>query len=339
MESIPHSRPWIGPSEIDAVSSQLRSLQLGHGALNQTFAAELGRYVGVDSCVTANSGTQALIKAIGALHLNRGAKVLMPTYVCRQVKDAVLAAGCAPVIADVNDMGVLDPATVEMAASEGIRAVIAVHVLGHPCDIEGIGTIGLPVIEDACQALGLRIGDRMAGSIGTVGIFSMHATKCISSGEGGAVVTSDMDVANNLVATAQALNSPPWAGNLSDIGASLALSQLRRYQSFITRRKEIDIFYREAAMTLGLEVGGPAERDFLFRFTVRLQSGLEQTLERLWNAGICARRGVDTLLRGDRPTPQADALLATTLSLPFHPSLSDSEVERVADAMRLVQHA
>ena len=91
-------------------------------------------------------------------------------------------------------------------------------------------------------------------------------------------------------------------------------------------------------MGLGLEVGGPIERDFLFRFTVRVQSGLERSLKRLWSAGIGARRGVDAVLKGSQPTPQADALLASTLSLPFHPSLTDSEVERVADAMKLVTH-
>lgn len=338
MANVPHSRPWIRQTDIDAVSSQLQELQVSHGSLSETFASELAQYVGVRSCVTANSGTQGLVKAVSALHLSYGAKVLIPAYVCQQVEDAVLAAGCEPVVSDVSEMGVLDPTLVERALSAGIKAVVAVHVFGHPCDIDGIRQIGLPVIEDACQALGLRIGERMAGSLGTVAVFSTHATKCITSGEGGAVATSDSELSSVLHRMTKYAKKPALVGNLSDLGASLALSQLRHYETFVARRQNIDRFYRETAASLGLEVGGPSEREFVFRFTVRLSTDLEKSLQRLWSAGICARRGVDSLLRGQQPTPQAETLFASTLSLPIHPSLTDSEVERVADAMKLLKH-
>lgn len=338
VSQVPHSRPWITERDIEAVSSQLKGLLIAHGELSETFGAELGQYVGAEYCVTANSGTQALARALSSLRLREGAKVLIPAYVCHQVQDAVSAAGYEPVIGDVNDSGVLEPSMVERAALGGVKAVVAVHVFGHPCDVEGMQRVGLPVIEDACQALGLRVGGQMAGSIGTLGVFSTHATKCISSGEGGAVVTSDADLVSSLLRLPQEARNLSLAGNLSDLGASLALSQLRRYGAFIERRQQIDNFYKERAASLGLDVGGPNERDFVFRFTLILRNRLENALDRLWNAGISARRGVDRVLRGSEPTPRADALFSRTLSLPFHPSLTDSEVERVADAMRLLTH-
>jgi UDP-4-amino-4-deoxy-L-arabinose-oxoglutarate aminotransferase len=221
---------------------------------------------------------------------------------------------------------------------------VAVHIFGHPCDIATLAQLGFPVIEDACQAFGLEINGALAGTVGTLGIFSFHATKCLTTGEGGMLVARDSD----LLACARALTESVDNDNaasitgMTDLQAALGLAQLERYPAFLARRRQLFATYHQAVSRLAtVRPGYYGEPSFLFRYTLRAQQGFDRVQPVLLARGVHARRGVDELLHRrlgleESNFPGAAALFAQTISIPFHPSLSEQEIVQVLGAMQEV---
>jgi UDP-4-amino-4-deoxy-L-arabinose-oxoglutarate aminotransferase len=282
--------------------------------------------------------------ALKVLKIGTGDEVILPTYVCWSVVAAITASGATPRFCDVNEQGVITVQTVSGQINSRSRAIVAVHIFGHPCDIISLGNLGLPVIEDACQAFGLEIGSVPAGALGTFGILSFHATKCMTTGEGGMLVSSDPELikhARKLVESADKSNAAGFAV-MSDLQAALGMAQLTRYSSFLERRRETFDAYHQAIC--GLEDVNPGywgEPVFLFRYTLRAQQGFEWAHSALLKHGVQARRGVDDLLHrqfglGDCDFPYAFNIFSKTISLPFYPSLSQDEQSQVIRAMQEV---
>ena len=142
-----------------------------------------------------SSGSSAIILALKCLGVGPGDGVILPTYVCRSVLEAVYTVGGVPELCDVNEFGVMDVNTISRAISKKTKTIIAVHIFANPCNIDELRVFGLPIIEDACQALGLKTPNGNAGSRGDIGILSFHATKCITTGEGGMLLTNDPGIA------------------------------------------------------------------------------------------------------------------------------------------------
>ena len=339
---IPHSRPWITPEDAASVQQVLAEGMIARGALEARFEQEVGARLGTLPGVASTSGAAALLLALLTLGVSTGDEVLMPTYVCGSVRDAVCAVGATPVLCDVGPAGTLTVDTVAPRLTPRSRAIIAVHIFGHPCAVGPLADLGLPVIEDACQAFGLTIDQRPAGSLGTVGVLSFHATKCLTTGEGGMLVTRDTAVA----ARARTLSEGLASGlrGLSDLQASLGLAQLARYEAMLARRATIATRYDES---LGLRAPVPeaaTQAPFRFRYGLALKGGLEAWREPFAARGIQVRRGVDALLHrlegeSDAGFPGAAALFASTVSVPLYPGLTEDEVNRLCVALSEVRDA
>jgi dTDP-4-amino-4,6-dideoxygalactose transaminase len=156
---------------------------------------DLRRTIGVEHALAVNSGTSALIAALVGAGIGPGDEVLVPAYTWVSTAAAPLAVGAVPVLVEVDESLTLDPVDLKRKITPNSRAVIPVHMLNLVCDMDAIMTVaaehGLVVIEDACQAVGVRYRGRRVGSIGHAGVFSFNQHKNIRSGEGGALLTDD----------------------------------------------------------------------------------------------------------------------------------------------------
>lgn len=198
--------PQFDQAEFDALADVLNSRRWGgihSGSQGESFETELAAYLQVPHAAVVSSGTAGLMIALRALGIRPGDEVVVPAMTYVATATAVSLLGGVPVFADI------DPAThtisgsaVKAAISEKTKAVIAVHLGGHPADMDSLGSVagtyGLPIIEDCAQSLGSAWKGCQTGSLGTIGVFSFASTKNITAGEGGAVVTHDDELAGRI---------------------------------------------------------------------------------------------------------------------------------------------
>ena len=339
---IPHSRPWITAEDFRAVAEVLKIGMISQGRAAEAFEEAIGKRLGIGPGVACASGTAALILGLGALGVRQGDDVILPTYVCGSVLEAVLSVGAVPRLCDVGRNGVVTPETVRPHVSDRTAAIVAVHLFGRPCAIPSLQRFNVPIIEDACQAFGLQIDGRPAGAMGDLGILSFHATKCLATGEGGMVVSHNsalMERARRL-ALGRAAAAPRIVAPLSDLQAALGLSQLARYPEFLARRVRIQEAYRETTAAPGWDAA-TGDPGFRFRYTVETDAPFADLQRRFLDCGVQVRHGVDRLLHRmaglpDDGFPNAIRLFDRTVSIPFYPGLTDGEVATVCEAIRTV---
>ncbi len=160
-----------------------------------TFEKEFAKYVGVNHCIALSSGTAALLTCLTALGIGPGDEVIIPGYTFIASISSIIYARAIPVFAEIDESLTIDPDDIEKKITEKTKAIIPVHMLGNPCDMEKIMEIAkkhkLFVIEDVCQAAGASYKGKKLGSIGDIGAFSLNFFKTISAGDGGIVVTDD----------------------------------------------------------------------------------------------------------------------------------------------------
>ena len=192
----------MGEPEVEAVRKVLMSHQLFRigGELQEVnnFERELREKMGVNHCLCLASGTGALIASLAALGVGPGDEVIVPGFTFIATAIAALAVGAIPVVAEINETMTLDMDDVERKITPNTKCVIPVHIQGFPCDMERLMQLkekyGFYVVEDACQADGGSFHGKRLGTIGDCGAYSFNYFKIISAGEGGAMVTNDIDL-------------------------------------------------------------------------------------------------------------------------------------------------
>ena len=190
----------IGQKEIDAVKKVIESKRFmryrgGEGGFTETFEKDLCSKFGKKHALTVNSGTSALICALAAMGIGPGDEVIVPAYTWVASALAPLAVGAVPIMADINETLTIDPEDIERKITPYTKAIIPVHMINLPCDMDAIMEIAekhkLVVIEDACQAIGISYKSRQLGTIGHAGAYSFNMFKNITCGEGGVLITND----------------------------------------------------------------------------------------------------------------------------------------------------
>ena len=332
---IPHSRPWITKADRLAVEQTLCSGQLAHGQATEVFEKEFADYLGSQHAVSCASGTVGFIIALKALGVGPGDAVIVPTYVCQSILAAVRNTGASPQICDVNENGVLTRDTLAAHVNENTAAILAVHILGRQCDVESLQSFGVPVIEDVCQSFGLTIGGRAAGTLGTMAFFSFHATKCLTTGEGGMVVCNDAGLAQRVRAERDGMFS-----FMSDMQAALGSAQLSRYSEFLERRRQLWQRFIAVEKEAGIEIDR-ANENFPFRLIVRNDAPFAELRRAFLAHGVHVRKGVDQMLHrvvglDDKLFPNAVKVFENTVSVPFYPALKNGEAGQVVQAMKRV---
>jgi len=344
MLSIPHSRPTVGEEDLQALAPVLQSGFLAQGAQVAAFEAELAKLLGVRGGVATSSGTAALHLALLALGLRRGDEVLLPSYACSALLHAVWAAGATPRPVDCDPGSFnMNPEAARKACSSRAKALIVVHAFGLPAELDDLKGLGLPLIEASAQALGATFKGRPVGGIGEAAVLSFYATKLITTGEGGMLLSNDeriLAVGRDLREYDQKEDATPRLNyKMTDLQAALGLAQLKRLPQFLKRREQIANVYRERLSALPLEQPLLFPGRIWYRYVVKGPGRADPFLARLQALGVEARRPVFRPLHrylGQEGFPGTEEAWERAVSLPLYPSLSDEEVERVLQAAQEV---
>lgn len=272
--SRPGFREWMAVGRVIARGQLLRT-DLVRGDCVR-FEEELAAFTGARHALAVSSGTAALICALQACGIGPGDEVLVPAYTWMATAAAVLQVGAVPVLVDVDDTLTMDPADLSARLTQRSRAVIPVHMINRPCDMDAILAIarnaGLRVIEDAAQAVGVRYRDRFCGTMGDMGVFSFNQHKNMTCGEGGAILTDDSDLyARAMNAHDMGLAWRPGqevarpavfvGGNfrISEIQGAILRVQLRRLPGRLARMRARIGVLADAAGAAGLPVARHAD--------------------------------------------------------------------------------
>lgn len=340
---IHHSRPLVTESDIDAVAATLRSGQLAGGEHVRGFESGVAQWSAQRGGVATSSGTAALHLALLALGVGEGDEVIIPSYVCTAVLNAVHHARATAVLCDVDpETGNLDREHARRCFTCRTKAIVVPHMFGHPAEMDWVKECDVPVIEDCAQALGARWGDHPVGSFGVISVFSFYATKVITTGEGGMACSSCPTLLERMRDTrdydGQAVYRVRYNYKMSDMQASLGLRQLSHLPAMLARRRAIATYY-DAGLA-GAQVGRPPRRSgcdpIFYRYVVRVPE-VEQCQAAFARYSVECKRPVFVPLHhliGDqgRSFLGTDEIYDRALSLPLYPALQEEESRRVADA-------
>lgn len=330
---IPHSRPTLGGEEERAVLRVLRSGQPGGGPEVERFEREMERFLGGGHATAVQTGSAALHLALLAIGVRPGGRVVIPSYTCAAVMNAVRYAGAEPVLADADPATCnLDPADVRRRLRRGTQAIVVPHMFGRPAPVGDLRRLGVPVIEDCAMAVGGPVGRE-----GEISVFSFYATKMMATGHGGMVVCRDARHHAAVRDLVEYDNREDYKVRfnyrMSGLAAALGRAQLARVPKFVKARRRIADYYYKA-----IRRGPPPPGHVFYRF-VLVQVGLPSLIRYMARHGIeCKRPVFRPLHRYFGPAagdfPGAEELHRDCLSYPLYPSLRPSERNRVARALR-----
>jgi perosamine synthetase len=361
---IPLAQPVLGEAEEQAVLDVLRSGQLSLGprlpAFEQAFAARLG----VAHACAVSSGTAGLHLGLRAVGVRDGDEVVTSPFSFVASANAAVFERACPVFADIDPRTLnLDPAAAAAAVTERTTALLPVHIFGYPADLPAFERLGLPIVEDACEALGAVHGDGIAvGARGHPAVFGFYANKQLTTGEGGMVTTSDEAVKVRIDSERNQGRAPDmsWLDHdrlgfnyrLSDIACALGLAQLQRLDDMLAGRARAAALYREALAGIeGLELpcedsGGDRRGWFVFVVQVPRERDRDATIRALRELGVQSKPYLpaihlmtyyrETYGHREGEFPVCEDVAARSIALPFFPDLAEGQVERVALALREV---
>jgi len=374
-EALSFSPPDITQAEIDEVADTLRSGWLTTGPKTQQFERDFAAYVGSSCCLGLGSATAGLFLGLKALGIGPGDEVITTPYTFAATVNVILHAGAKPVLVDVKqDDFNIDPELVERAINHRTRAVIPVHFAGHPCDMDRIGDMaekrGLDVIEDAAHAIGAEYRGKRIGSLSRLTVFSLHAVKNVTTGEGGMAASDDVELMNRLRTLClhgmdkdawrrfapggrwkYDIVAPGYKCNLTDIQSAIGIHQLRRAEAMLARRREIVAIYRRGLGGLELlrlppEPSGGRHSWHLFPVVLdfsRLRIDRDGFIEQLADRKIIANVHYQPVhlfsyyrTLGFKPGdfPVAERLSRGEVTLPLYTRMTDGDAEDVIGAVR-----
>lgn len=337
MNFIPHSRPTLGGEEISQISEVIESAQISKGRKVEAFEAAFSQRMKIEYAATTSSGTAALHLVFLALGVREKDEVIIPSYVCSALLNAINYVGATPVLADIDpETYNLDPNDARKRLSKHTKAVIVPHLFGMPANMEDILALDVPVIEDCAQAVGSTYQDKIVGTFGVAAVFSFYATKVITTGEGGMVVSSSKEIIDHIKDLREYDEKRAYKirfnYKMSDIQAAIGLKQLDRLDSFIQNRRAIADSYNRAFRSLDIITPMENPGHIYYRYIIGLEGNLPFWIQNLRKKGIGCARPVYKPLHlylGLKDFPRADEAWNQTLSIPIYPTLSEEDINRV----------
>lgn len=371
---VPFARPFLGGGEAEALAEVIASGWVSQGPRVQAFEQAFAERVGAPEAIATTSCTTALHLSLYAAGVAAGDEVIVPSMSFIATANAVWQCGAIPVFADIEPLTYnLDPDAARRAISPRTKAIMPVHQLGLPADLDAFADLGerygVTIIEDAACAIGARYKGRPIGSHGSVACFSLHPRKVITTGEGGMITLHDsalaarmrqlrqhaMDVSDLARHSAKdvVVESYPERGfnaRMTDMQAALGLCQMDVLEEILQRRRHLAERY--TAMLQGMPGIEPpydppyAERtwqSYCVRINSRASVGRTELMRRLLADGIATRRGVMAIHQerayagaASAPLPHTESATADSLMLPLFPGLTEEQQDYVVD--RLAAH-
>ncbi|BCL16612.1 DegT/DnrJ/EryC1/StrS family aminotransferase [Micromonospora sagamiensis] len=355
-EFIPPARPVIGEAEIDAAVRVLRSGRVVQGPEVAAFEEEFAELVAGRHCVAVNSGTSALQLTLMALGFGPGDEIIVPSFSFAASANSIRLVGAEPVFVDIEPGSFcLDPAAVEAAVGPRTKAIMPVHLYGHPAAMDKIMTIaerhGLAVVEDAAQAHGAALNGTPVGAFGTAGCFSFYPTKNMHSLEGGMITTADPALARTLRLLRNQGMEQRYANEIvganmrmTDVAAAIGRVQLTQLGEWTEQRRSNAKFLDSRITGMVTPPVADAARHVYHQYTVRVRGDRDAAQQRLTELGIGNAVYYPTPIHRLKPylnadgqpgpwdLPETERAAAEVISLPIHPSLAQADLERIADA-------
>lgn len=353
------SDPIIDSRQIRAVKRVLKSGQLVQGPEVEKFEAETAELIGIEHAIAVNSGTSALHLGMLAAGIGPGDEVIVPSFSFAATANAVKLTGASPVFADIllDDYN-LDPSHVESLITKRTKAVMVVHLYGHPARMAEFERLcaqnGLMLFEDAAQALGANIDERSIGTWGKFSALSYYATKNISSGEGGMVLTGDAQLARTVRLLRNQGQEVKYKNEIvgfnnrmSDIHAAIGREQLKNIESWGALRNRNARALTDGLKNVATPLIAKGVRHAFHQYTIRVNHGdREHLIEHLRNQGVQSAVYYPTPIHllpsfsasqtsvSERVVlPNTERAAREVLSLPVHPKLSRRQIDAVISAV------
>lgn len=367
---IPIARPYLTEAEADAAREAVLSGWVTQGPGTEAFEKAFASYVGSAHAVAVSSGTAALHLSLLALGIGQGDEVICPSLSFIATANAIWMTGATPVFAEVRADLNLDPEDARKKITGRTKAILLVHQLGLPADIEAFTKLskeyGLGLVEDAACAAGSEYRGKKIGSHSSLVCFSFHPRKVITTGDGGMITTSDPAMAERLKRLRQhgmSVNDrerheastlifehytePAFNYRLTDIQASIGIRQLEKLDWLVSERRKTASFYREALGTIAC-ISLPEEtedaKSNYQSFSIYLKPGAPVTrnelMAKLLEKGISTRRGVMTAHREPAyanyhiSLPVSEDLSDNSILIPMYAPMTVAETEYVSEQFK-----
>jgi perosamine synthetase len=358
---VPLARPLLGAEEERAVVSVLRSGRLSLGPLLGRFEERFAALVGAPRASAVSSGTAGLHLALRAVGVRDGDEVITSPLSFVASANVIVYERARPVFVDVDRRTLtIDADAAAAAVTARTAALLPVHIFGWPADVPALERLGLPIVEDACEALGARFADGApVGGRGHPTVFAFYANKQMTTGEGGMVALADAGLKERIDSERNQGRAPDmdWLDHdrlgfnyrLSELACALGLAQLDRLEAMLAARAQLAAAYAQALAGIeGLELlcpdTGGAVRGW-FVYVVVLPRGVDRdaTIRALRERGVQSKPYLPAIhlmsyyreTFGHRPGefPVCEDVAARSVALPFFPGLSEDQVARVAQAL------
>ena len=352
------AKPEIGDEERAAVDRVMRSGMLAQGPEVAAFETEFSAYVNDFHSVALNSGTSALHMSLLAVGIGPGDEVIVPSFSFAATANAVGLTGATPVFVDIElDYFATDPAAIEAAITPRTKAIMPVHLYGHPANMPAIKAIadkhGLILLEDAAQAHLAAFDGVPVGAWGMAGSFSFYPTKNMTSGEGGMVTTPSEEVARAIrVLRNQGMEKRyeneviGFNTRMTDIHAAIGRVQLTKLEGWTAKRQENAAFLSANIEGVVTPPTAPGAVHVFHQYTIRVVDHDRDAF-----AAELVSRGVGNGVYYPTPIhrlpsfaleldlPQTELAASQVLSLPVYPSLTQQELETIVEAVNAVAKA
>jgi len=360
---------WDERDIVNAVRSIGRGSYWAKGPFVERFESELADYFGVEHALTVNSGTTALVAALRASDIGPGDEVVVPSMTFIATANAVRLVGAEPVFADIETESYgLDPDSVREQITERTAGIVPVHLYGGPCRIEELTEIALKndlvLIEDTAESFGATYDGQYCGTFGDAGILSFCQNKVVVTGEGGAILTDDDEIAENVRLYRShgraegdyfdSVDSGSYLAlgtniRMSDLTAAVGCAQLEKVDELVGGRRAAAQYMNDRFANVdGIRAPKPGDggTHVYQLYTVRFddESDRSAVVEQLKADDISSKIYWDTPVHhteyyrestdGSPDLPRTDAVADSVLSLPMYPDLSPRQADRIVDAVR-----
>ncbi|MGH3630338.1 MAG: DegT/DnrJ/EryC1/StrS family aminotransferase [Sciscionella sp.] len=353
------AKPIIGEAERAAIDAVLRSGMLAQGAEVASFEREFAEVL-LDgrSTVAVNSGTAGLHLGLLAAGIGRGDEVIVPSFTFAATANAVALTGATPIFADIEPKHYcLDPAHVATLITEKTKAIMPVHLYGHPADMDGLGRLArehsLAIFEDAAQAHGAALGGQRVGTFGDFAMFSLYPTKNMTSGEGGMVATGDPAIERNLrLLRNQGMERQyenelvGFNARMTNLHACIGRVQLGKVGEWTRARQDNAKFFDANLQGVGVPAVADGATHVYHQYTISVEADRDSFAAALKDehrigSGIYYPIPNHRLPSFDLHLELANTerAAATVLSLPVHPSLDAEDLDRIVTAVNTLTKA